>query len=580
MKRFFSTLLFTFVASLVLPDAGLAQDDPPHDGHAAGGELKQGRYIGYILNDRTSEKLALTMDAFAVQPNDRREFPVLHALIKVGLGGYGTAEYVTEAFDDIFYDFNNGQLTLDHPGNDLVINAEVHQMAKTTVMGQVWIRSAAVSGQIFLEYQSDEPGSGGSHGGHHGGERADVAYLPLLSGQYEGYCGEKRAAIQIQTAKDLASNDGETRGLHDYAIMGRLAFDDASLCGANEDQGTGPTWCAYRHYSHGTYNFYTGRLVLSNERNADECEIRAGRLQCRMRMLDHTLSCDLQKVDVMNHQWRPHNRGFHIRTTADQRVELSPPEAPRHTQLMRELGGHFIGNLHNETTGKYQIMRLNVVPSVSTENPHNENDIFVTATSVFHFGPGLSDDFWTQQFERRSFYQRPGFTLKGANADGFLQIDDWRRGYIRGTWYSHSFGKVGTVQLVKGYDLPAISEDAVYVKSVVGEFEGPVSRDPGNNRFWWLKTIFSNQPLDSEASATSFSGEGHMRQGVGLPMRIESGAYDHYSGFLGWKTAESTPRLITGKLLENDNLGLIWPGASIYGVGMFPYTYFGYERVR
>src|SRR5690606_40849780 len=60
------------------------------------------------------------------------------SIFKIGLGGYGTHEYVTEVFEDIFYDFNNGKLTLDQPGNDMVISAEVHNMAKTTIMGQVW----------------------------------------------------------------------------------------------------------------------------------------------------------------------------------------------------------------------------------------------------------------------------------------------------------------------------------------------------------------------------------------------------------------------------------------------------------
>src|SRR5690606_20896484 len=135
----------------------------------------------------------------------------------------------------------------------MVITAEVHNMQKSTIMGQVWIRSAAVSGKIFLEFESDEPGDdepgddepgddepgdGGPDDDEPGnsGEPAwftsgtddelSVAdsFMPLLSGQYEGYCNDERAAFQIQTVKGLAANGEETRGLHGYAIMGRLAY--------------------------------------------------------------------------------------------------------------------------------------------------------------------------------------------------------------------------------------------------------------------------------------------------------------------------------------------------------------------
>jgi len=582
MKNWIYLLLCTLIT---LPSAAKAQPIPPPDGHgdhAAGGELKQGRYVGHLLLDFTNQKLAVTLDTFVVQPNSLREFPVLNAIFKVSLGGFGTQEYITESFNDISYDFNHGNLTLDHPGNDMLITAEVHEMEQTTIMGQVWIRSAAISGQIFLEYQSDEPG--GSAGNHdHDGTNTDqdvISFMPMLSGQYEGACGDRHAAFQIQTAKGLAPDNTLNTGLHDYAVMGRLAYDDASLCGTDNTSNGGANWCAIRTYTKGSYNFYSGRLILSNERLSDECEVKAGRLQCRVRMLDETLECDLQKVDTQVKPWQPQTRSFHIRTTADQRSVLPQPEPPRHQDLVADLNGQFIGNLHNESTGQYQIMRLNVIASVSTDNPHNENEIFVSSTAVFHFGQALSRDFWTQQFERRSFYQRPGFTLKGGNSDGFLQIKDWRRGYIKGIWFSHAFGKVGTVELLKGAELPPFPPQANFVKSVIGEFEGPTNRSPATDRFWWVKTIPTNLAPQSEMSTMPFTGEGHLKRGIALPIQFDRGAYDHYAGYFGWISSESAPRIITGRPEQNGDLGLIWPGKSLFGVNISEYKYYSYERLR
>src|SRR5690606_33615797 len=144
-------------------------------------------------------------------------------------------------------------------------------------MGQVWIRSAAVSGNIFLEFETDEPG--GREPGHDHEEPGEeepgsAPFVPMLSGQYEGFSGVKRAAFQIQTVKGLAEDQGETRGLRGYAILGRLAYDDRRLCGTGGG-GTGPVWCNTRDYSSGTYNFYSGRLLLNSVRTSDECHLNA-----------------------------------------------------------------------------------------------------------------------------------------------------------------------------------------------------------------------------------------------------------------------------------------------------------------
>lgn len=145
---------------------------------AAGGELKIGRYIGFIKLDDTGEKVALVANTFIIQPDNFAEFPRLNATLKMSLGGYGMAEYVTETFEDIRYDFNNGLLTLDEQANDQVIAAEVTESAPNVrVTGQVWIRSAARSGTLYLEYESDE--SGADSGGDDG---SGGAFTPLLRG--------------------------------------------------------------------------------------------------------------------------------------------------------------------------------------------------------------------------------------------------------------------------------------------------------------------------------------------------------------------------------------------------------------
>lgn len=72
MKFRTSGLLLTFLSVIaVFSPQGYAQDDD-HSGHATGGELKHGRYIGYILFDDTNEKLAVVSDFYVESPEDLR----------------------------------------------------------------------------------------------------------------------------------------------------------------------------------------------------------------------------------------------------------------------------------------------------------------------------------------------------------------------------------------------------------------------------------------------------------------------------------------------------------------------------
>ncbi len=540
---------------------------------AAGGELKIGRYVGFLKQDDTGEKVALIVNTFIVQPEDFTQFPVLNATFKMSLGGYGTAEYITETFEDVKYDFNNGLLSLDEQANDLVISAEVNEDGlNTRVTGQVWIRSAAKAGILYLEYENDEPGSDSD-----GDDGSAGTFVPLLRGQYEGWCGSERAAMQITAGKGLLENGPERRGLHDYAIVARLAFDKPDVCSSGGASG-GPAWCVTRAFHSGTYNFFTNRLNLDSENGSTSCSLEKGRLQCQIRMLDQSVSCDLLHTNMVPKPYQLFGRSFGVRTTSEQRQPLPEPAPPQHAALVQALRGQFVGYLHNEANNRYQPFKLNVIPSVSTVNPHDENRVFVSATAVTYFGRGLTGEFWSQQLEKRAFYLRPGFTLESPETDGFLQVEDWRNGYIRGVWISHAYGRIGTVQMIKGNTIPPLDDAAPIVGTVAGEFE--VAPAGGLSTLkWWFKTLFPPQPLGRDQGTFTFEGDSRLSGGITRPIRIVKGSYDVYSSSFSWITAESPPRMVLGEVSDNGDLRVFWPGAPVWGVRMADYAYDSLQRI-
>lgn len=516
----------------------------------AAAQLKTGRYVGYIAVDGLEQKLGAVYDSYVVQPSDVTAFPRQNGILKITLGGLAGHEYETYVYEDARYDYENGLLSLESVGEDFIVNAAVTNEPHDAIDGQVFVRSAGTGGSIHLERVSDEPGAGS------GAVLPAEQYLPALAGQYRGICGENRAVLlQIETARGLELlTERERHGLHNYAIQGRVGIHDPLLCGADN------LWCVTRNYVDGTYDFAAKRLIIRAPNGTDDCDVTARGLSCGVH-LESTAAerCELTRDPKPSAIETFTARSFHLATTPAQRAKLPDPSPPNNDALVAALRGTFTGNLYNEATGRYQVMRLNVIASTSIENPHNENMVFVTATAMLHFGGGNqpSREFWSQQFERRSFYLTPGFTLESPRSDAFMQISDWRTGQVRGVWYSRQFGRVGTFELVKGTDVQTPPPDAKFAPNITGAFKG---------RDWFVDLLLPLQVPRADVSTAQFQGEyGHL-DGI-IPRRsVDSGAYDFYRGAVGFLGSDD--RLVSGAAASDGSLAFFWPGAPIWGVLM------------
>ena len=155
-------------------------------------------------------------------------------------------------------------------------------------------------------------------------------------------------------------------------------------------------------------------------------------LKCEVRRPNWFRQCEFKKVGSSPKEPKFYSRKFNIGPTPEQAKPLPPPEPPKNTELLKAVRGTFEGYLHNETNDTYQLLKLHVMPFNFTENPHNPNQMMITSTATIHLAVGTSDTFITQRFEPRSFYIRPGFTLAGPTTDTFINISEWKTGFIRG----------------------------------------------------------------------------------------------------------------------------------------------------
>ncbi len=398
-------------------------------------------------------------------------------------------------------------------------------------------------------------------------------FIPLLDGQYEGDCNGNGAALQVQTVRGLQANESESRGSgleRHYGITARLAFKNDSFCGDLPSD----RWCTKFHFKRGSYNFYLGKLNLQGEQSSEECRVKSGEITCRIRTFRELLTCKFTKKQDVAQEARFFTRRYNLFPTEEQNQDLPPPAPPLNEALSTALRGSFFGYVHNETTDVYFPVRLDVFPYSSTDNPHNPNQMMISSTASIYLGGAGSESIVTQRYEPRSFYIRPGFTLSGPDADSFFSIVEWKKGYVRGVWYSHEFGKVGTVQLVKGA-LPALPKEAKVLPSFAGEFKRTIPRSQISQ---WIRFIFPAQPNYLTDHLIRFSGSYQAAVGT-TPIRdIEKGTFDPYTGRIGWLISKDDASTSGSGYIDTDAAHLFFPPSPIFGVVANSYIYERFER--
>ncbi|MCX6124029.1 MAG: hypothetical protein NTV34_04670 [Proteobacteria bacterium] len=514
-------------------------------------QLHLGRYLGYVAVEGVDRKIGVTLDFHKVQPNDLALFPKLAASLKITPGGLLSQEYVTYTYEDITYDFSSGKIGMDSPYGDLVIAANMSGEEQSVIDGQVLVRSSGAIGSIHLVEMSDEPDITT-------GVLPAEEYKSLISGQYIGHCDGKQSILQNEVAKGMDIGNQARRGLTGYKISGRLGMR-GEITGCED-----AVYCVAKHYPDALFDIFGNTLIIDSSTN-DTCSVSSSGLTCAVHIGIQSYKCQLTRESGVTTESKFYSRKTFIKPTSEQMKALPEPNPPGNQQLVKALGGVFLGHVHHDSTGLYQVMRIAVGASSTTNNPQNENLVFVSGALSLHFDGTLSQEGFFQQFEPRSFYLSEGFTLESSNSDVFVQIKEWRQGYISGVLFSHSFGRIGIFEAIKGDQLPELSGNIAFVPSVVGGFKSGTF-EPQGRPTWSFDLMAAPQSLGKTVSTLGLSGNILLEGAVLASQSITSGSYDFFAGYVAWSAG--TGRFISGKVKDRSTLSLFWSGAARWGVLM------------
>jgi hypothetical protein len=481
-----------------------------------------------------------------MQTGPEAQYERRRAFLKLLPGGPASQESIVYYFDRVLYSFERQTMQLVDPGQDLTVSLAVHG---EHMVGTVRSSLGRTTGKIEFQFLSpDDEAAAPSHeehGGHegqgehegHAGHGAgmplggefpksapNVPWLASLNGDWTGNCGKTKQLLQVRTGVG-----GGALGWSLGATLGR--FEKA----CSLDQAADLCWQAT--FATGAWNPFqaTGQnLRWAGPRQPMACRLTAESATC-----DRAGErCEFVRPAAAEPKAKFYRREHHLPM---QHAAL--PDVPE----AEDLRGEFWGLLHHEGTDRYQLVELNVESFYDTENPHKGVETLnVSAEATVYFGAHRGGDRIVARFQPRPFANTfPDFAFDGPG-DTQLRVTSWHKGMLHGVWYSKSFGRVGTIELVRG-DWPAVVPSLAYVPGISGAYVGKR----------WNLTLRTVPSVAMHAwDALDIQGaSSNLITGPVIGPTVRHGYYDWFTGRLALETEGV---LITGKPVA-DGLDLHWP---------------------
>ncbi len=557
--------------NIFLSFSNLAYAQSPNDS----GELKTGTWVGSLTYFKPHRSvIAARFDNFLFQPDNSKEFPRMQALLKTSRGGFDTAEYNTNYIQNIDYDFDQNIVTIDSDGTDLVLVGKLYKQPKLNFAGTFSSKSSTASGGFYFEFQDDEPDEGVTS------IQPSAQFVSTIGGQYEGTCNDRYLKLQLEPRRD------ESKKVNlewPYTFSGRIGMKDDVACSTPEDDSSKQT-CLFKSYSRGAFDAHNALMTLSGEQSSDTCRVNnTESLTCDFVIGPVRFQkCLFQKKSSPSNKYHMFPRKFNFQPTPAQRKDIPQVAPPKSAELVRALSGKFTGYLHHENSDRYQAASLYVSATTSTENIHIPNMVSISTNLTLDFvdQPAVSLSYG---MSRRSAYFRPGYVLSDANGDAIVLIDEWKSEYISGTLFSKTYGRVGTIQLLKTLTAPPLPKQVNSLGHVVGNYIGPGTGGSGLPVDIWS---FSLNAVSQKSSYLipfpKIFGNGSFNSNLpnfpAQPIAIGDGFYDFFSNNFSFTRDYGREGLfyVNGNK-QKDSLFLFWANAPRFGVFLSEYGLIEYR---
>lgn len=488
----------------------------------------EGRWVG-VARVRSAQKgqasrnLAAQLDLIRVGVSGGKQ-PLYRGILKLAAGGLGGSEYSGLYFREVVW---TGQKFIFGKGPD--------QVALTSKPGgwpmiRADLRAQVDAASVDMELRWQASGTDD--------QQLDQQLARPITGNYLGTCPDQVVSLQVEASRWRGPGDGDLGLFGGYRLTARVGQADQNTCGRGQT-------CIKESYARAQYNVLTGVLRLDGPDGVNTCRALGDQLQCRR--------CTFIREESVPHAVIGASRP--VKTFKRQQhlpVLKSAQNRGNDTEdaATQPLVGQFYGYLHHEARNAYQLVALKIgsLPMDAAANDGAHHEPLMAGVATLYFGEGDASEFIAYRLPTVVTGAASGSMVMDGEGEAFLVLE--RRGDSRivGSWYSKSYGRVGSLELQQN-QVPKLAPHLETVDAIAGHY-----RADG----WEFDVMASAAEAEDPADFYPLKVFGWARENLPSARRhgIEAGVYDFYTGTVALRLDDQ--RVAVGKVTSG-GMQLFWP---------------------
>lgn len=508
--------------------------------------LAPGSYFGFLRLRDSTFKIPLNIDLIRVK--NRTEQANYQGVFKLSLGDHDSDEFSTDYREAMVLDKKSGEFFVSGTDgqwkweqvqvkSNVVISGKlIHPSTQQEVGDFIGIKAENPT-QIQNLLQKIFP---------------DKLVMNALSGKYGGICQEKPTELQLDLVRWSRSTNVSTQQfLKNYRSSAVFAQEDTSLCADK-------SLCAKGLYSDVEFDISLRQIQLIGRPRLRICEVKHEGILC-----DGCLLTAKTEPHIKQRLTRPQRTGTLKKSFS---IGRSPDYAGA-------VNGEFYGYLFHEATQMYQMVRLKVDATEEKDEGMKRASVKISGVATLFYGDRRKNEFTVYKFDPKYYTDFDSKFVFNGPGEAILQVEEWTEDSIKAVWYGKTFGRVGTLELLRD-KMPSLAAPfQKIIRPISGVYEARGAR--------FELTAQSNISV-SDQDFFPIASRGWIATDKSTKLGIQSVMFDVYTQQLGIEMADG--QILKGKVNET-GVHMKWRDQNQYGSSVQPlrleqYTYAAFPELE
>jgi len=395
--------------------------------------LKDGTYVGYLTVDLQGSKIPAILEISKGPYPWLNDCEASFAVLKILFGGFQSHEYLTQFFAVYHHKNLTFDATFDGNGPDTsLLGATITEDGKEIKAKVSTILGGSATGKATFRYL--EPGQSTLEVLK--GVETKKYTLPSVSDEYVGICNGSEQNIQLESRRNYSNKINPHVPFYGYNVISRIGRKP-TVRRIRDGRDENASYVFNQSSRHVSYNYYSQKISIPGI--GTHCDFNKEGISC-------SETCSFKRRNKFQSLLIEQDYKLTVDENIENKSESLDPNNFDTTPL-KDRSGFYYGYMFLNNTSRYETVIMEV-----SSNKTIEGREYLRLEGTVHIasGPINTATYIPFRFKPTTLEgdgQKPFLLI--SDEDQFVKVNKWKENNLTGTWYSKSFGRVGTFNLQK-----------------------------------------------------------------------------------------------------------------------------------